>query len=184
MTINRPYAYALLLTLLIVGLIVLYVFEFPYINRTLHGGRLVLGALLTGAILGGFLGYRYRHQAADLTEQVQLYLFFMVLTALFMPLFASLSNRLLSWQPVQQVTVEFVEEDSRFVSLYGLTKDEQMRPNRYYLFFYYQGELFRIQTNTPLATGLEQGDALQLPLKKGLWGFEVAQPEKTDEQRN
>ena len=159
--------------LLVIGLIVLYVFEFRFFDRTLEFNRLFVGSMLLGGVAGFLLGYRFRGAGRELIEKVQLYVFFIVLCALFAPLFGSLSNRLLSWRGTRDVSVEFVNEEPRFASPYGVIIDEPLEANRYYLFFYKDGVLYRIKTDTLHYPDLESGDTIVLPMRRGLWGFDV-----------
>lgn len=172
---NRPYLIALAVTVALLGLIVVYVQEFSVFNRTLHSSRLAVGGLIAGVILGAVLGYRFSRQANDVTERLQVYVFCIVLSALFMPLWASLTNRWFPRQRARPVPVEFIEEQARYVDRFGPIKGEQPKPNRYVSFFYYQGKLYRIQTDTPRFAGHERGDTVLVGMKRGLWGAEVVE---------
>ena len=154
----------------LVGLIALYVLEFDWFNRTFHAKTLVLVSIIAGALLGLGLGYRFREKGEDLTGRVQIYVFFTVLCALFMPLFASLSNRLLSPYPEREVPVEFIGEEGYYANRFGLVKGEMPEPTGYYLFFYHEGELHRITNDRPLFPDQERGDTVRLNMRKGLWG--------------
>ena len=156
-----------------IGLIVLYVFEFEWFNRTIHAGGLVRWSLLAGGLLGLALGYHFREQGEDLTGKIQIYIFFVALCAIFMPLFGSLSNRLLSFQQPAPVNVEFVKEEPYYAALYGLMEEEKEQPTGYYLFFFYQQEIHRIDHKQALFPNREPGDTIPVTLIKGLWGFEM-----------
>ncbi len=162
----------LLITLGIVGLIVLYVFEFEWLNRTFHSRSLVFIFLLLGALVGYLLSKKLRKTGKDWVEKLQLTLLIAVPLALFAPLLGSLSNRLLSFRAEQSIPVELVEEKAYFASIFGVLQDEKVKPTGYRSFFYKDQQLLRLQSKTPLFEGAEQGDTVQLPLKKGLWGFE------------
>ncbi len=162
----------LLITLGIIGLIVLYVFEFEWLNRTFHSGRLVFIFLLLGAIVGYFLSKKFRKTGKDWIEKLQLTLLIAVPLTLFAPLLGSLSNRLLSFRAAHSILVEFVEEKPYFASIFGVLQDEKVKPTGYRSFFYKDQQLIRLQSKTPLFERAVQGDTVQLQLKKGLWGFE------------
>lgn len=154
-------------------LIVLYVFEFKYFNLALGIKPLILGALLFGLLLGLFLGYRFRKSGTDLTERVQIYVFFVFLCVIFMPLFASLSNRLLSFNAIHQEEVEFVEQNASYSSRMGVIKGEHIKPNNYHSFFYRDNQLYRVKTKSPLfSPDQERGDRVSISVQKGLWGIE------------
>ena len=154
-------------------LIVLYVFEFRHFDNTLRVKGLVIASLIVGALLGLLLGIRYRHRGADLTEKVQIFVFFIVISMIFMPLIGNLSNRLLSFRQAVPTEVEFVEERPYLSDRMGVIKGEEIKPTGYYLFFYHQQTLFRIKSKTARFGGLQRGDLIQLDIKKGLWGWQV-----------
>ena len=172
---QHPRITGLIATALILGLVVLYVLEFRYFNRTLGFGRLLWWSLPVGAAVGAALGYRFRKQGGDRLERVQLYVLFIVLCTLFAPLFASLSNRLLSPRAARSVSVEFAGVEPRFSSRFGVMEEEKPAANQFYLFFYYDGQLHRIRTDSLRFPEAERGDTVQLMLKRGLWGKEVVQ---------
>lgn len=172
---KHPRIAGLLITALILGFVVLYALEFHYFNRTLGFGRLLWWSLPVGAAVGAGLGYRFRKQGSSRLERVQLYVFFIVLCTLFAPLFASLSNRLLAPQAARSVPVEFAGVEPRFSSRFGLMEDEKPVANQFYLFFYYDGRLHRIRTDSLRFPEAVRGDTVQLMLKRGLWGKEIVQ---------
>lgn len=157
---------------LIIFLIVLYVFEFSHFNRTLNARRLVVGSLLVGVILGVILGRRFQDSGEDMTEKIQIYVFFIFICGLFMPLFGSLANRLLSFSAATPVPVEFVEEKPFYSSLYGMLRGERARTTGYYLFFYKDQRLHRIENKQPMFPNAQQGDTVAVPVKRGLFGVE------------
>lgn len=161
------------LGLLFILLIVLYVFEFKYFNLSLGIKPLILASLLFGLLLGLFMGYRFRKSAGDLTERVQIYVFFVFIFMIFMPLFASLSNRLLSFRAVQMEEVEFVDQSANYSSRMGLIKGETVKPTGYHSFFYRNNHLYRVKTKQALfSPEQERGDRVAIPIRKGLWGIE------------
>lgn len=170
---RRNYLQAFAIVLAVLGVIALYALEFRYFNRTLHAAALVGWSLLAGALLGALLGYRFRHRAEDQVERVQIYVFFIVLTALFAPLFASLSNRILAPEEPRQVPVEFVKEEGRYANRFGIPEQDSVQADHYFLFFYRDGGIFRIKSETPLFPDKERGDTISIPLQRGLWGYEV-----------
>lgn len=154
-------------------LIILYVFEFPYFSNTFEVQKMVIFAMILGAAFGAFLGYRYQYIAKDSVERFQVYTTFVVLSLIFMPLLVSLSNRLLSFQPIRQEQIEVFQVEARLSERFGVLKDDTVQPNSYYIFFIRDGNLERIKTDQVIFANKEKGDMIQLPIKKGLWGYEV-----------
>lgn len=183
---ERPnYLKAFAVVLLLLGGVVLYALEFRYFNLTLQVRSLVLWSVAAGVVLGAFLGYRYQRKTREQVEKIQIYAFFILLSAVFMPLLGSLSNRLLSLSEIAPVPVEFLQEEARYADRFGITKGDTVRPNEYFLFFYKDGDIHRIKTTTPEFSGKERGDTILLPIRKGLWGYEIVRPDALpDPQRN
>jgi hypothetical protein len=160
------------LGLAFIGLVVLYVFEFPYFHNTFAASILVFYSLIIGLIVGLVLAYFFGGSAKDLTETIQIYVFFVAMAMIFMPLFGSLSNRLLDFNPLELREVEFVEEVPFYSSRYGVLEGEEIKPSGYYSFFYHEARLERIKCNKPLFFESKRGDNVEVFVKRGFWGFE------------
>lgn len=160
----------------LIGLIVLYVLEFDWFNRTITLKPLIIGSLVVGALAGLGTGYRFRALGEDLVGRIQIYIFFTVLCTLFAPLFGSLSNRLLSPFPAREEAVEFIKEEAFYADRFGLIESEKPPPTGYHLFFFYRGELHRIINDHPHFSDRERGDTILLPVRKGLWGVAFVPP--------
>ena len=156
----------------VLALIVFYVLEIYYINRTFKVGWLMGISALVGLAAGGWIAYNLRQTGKDLTEKIELYVFCMLMGAFFAPLLGSLSNRLLSFHPVRQEAVEFVKQEGYKSDRFGILQGEEVELDGYYLFFLRHGKVERITTKIPLPPDIQRGDTLYLPTKKGLWGFE------------
>jgi len=152
---------------------ILYTFEFEHFNRTLHVSTLAMIALLIGAAVGIGLGYRWQKTAEDFVGRIRIYAACIISAMLIMPLLASLSNRLLAFRPAQTIQVEFVEESPRYSSRFGVANDKAATASSCITFFYKESELLRIQTRESYFPNAQRGDMVDLPIKKGLWGFEV-----------
>lgn len=166
------------LILIAVGVLALpiaYTFEINYFNRTLHAAKLVVIAIVIGAIIGTWLGYRLQKGITDVVGKMRMYAVCVIGTILLMPLLLSWSNRVLSFHAVQQVPVEFVEESPRYASRFGVAAGERAQVNYYIIFFYKDQDLLNIHTTKPLFPDATRGDTVSLPIKKGLW-FDVVQP--------
>ncbi|MEM1220526.1 MAG: hypothetical protein AAGH79_16515 [Bacteroidota bacterium] len=157
------------------ALIVVYVFEFSFMNRTLHFRSLALWSLCIGTAIGGTLGWWLGRDKADWVERLQIFVFFVVLLPLFSPLFASLSNRLLSFADVRTVRCEVVECNVFMADRFGRLEGEEPRVDGFYLFFRKEGALHRVELPAHWNPGVEviPGSPLNLRFKPGLWGKEI-----------
>jgi hypothetical protein len=89
------------------------------------------------------------------------------------PLAGSLSNRLpAADQPIADTTVEVHLEEAYYSLRFGKIKGTKPQPSGYRAFFYYRGQLTKVQVSNPLFPGKRRGDEAVLPLKTGFWGFE------------
>jgi len=164
------YASYVAIVLAVLGLIILYVQEFKHFSRLLNPGYLVWGAVIFGALFGAFWGYRFRQRAEDLTERIQIYVFFILISIFFMPLFASLSNRLLAYAPVQQEQAELFQANAYISRAFGLIEGENTDPSGYNVFFVYQNELYKVSVEELWFETTEEGAQIPLPVQRGLWG--------------
>ncbi len=172
----RSYLLAVGATLLLLGLIVLYALEFRYFNLLLSPGKLVLWSLILGLLLGILAGIFFSRQVSGKLERAQIIIFISVLTAIFMPLFASLANRWLAYQPLRLESVELEREEPFFADRFGLIEGEQPEPTGYLLFFYRKGRLHRLRYDEAHFPGRQRGELISLPLRRGFLGFDLAVP--------
>ncbi len=166
------YLFYLGIFVLILVLFVLYGFEITHFNRTFQARQMALWSLVVGISLGLLISLRFIKTAEDVTEKVQIILIFTIGIATFMPLFASLSNRLLSFHDTKAIPVEFVESEAYVSGRFGLIEGENIKPNGYRTYFYRDSKLQRVLTEEPLFPDAERGDTVNLSVKKGLWGIE------------
>jgi len=161
----------------LLGLIVLYAMEFSHFSRMLHPGRLVLGSVVFAVALGAFLGYRFRHRADDLTERIQIYVFFILLSIFFIPLFGSLSNRLLAYRPVNVEEAELFRSEAYISRTFGLLEGESIEPTGHNVYFIFENELYKVNVEDLWFEKAKEGDTIPLPLRRGFWGIRYVQPE-------
>jgi len=159
------------------GLVVLYAFEFQHFSRMLYPQRLVWSAIAVGAVLGLLIGYRFRHRGEDLTERIQIFVFCAVICMVFMPLFASLSNRLLAYRPVQNEQAELFRTEAFISRNFGLLEGESLEPTGYDVFFIYQNELYKVSVPELWFEKTKEGATIPLPLQQGFWGITFVQPQ-------
>jgi hypothetical protein len=164
-----------LFALFLIGLIVLYAFEFEWFERTINFPLLAKLSLLAGLLAGLAWGQKYAKQEFGLTEKIQVYIYFCAMCMVFSPLAASLTNRLIPLHSVREVTVDYVSQEAYYASRVGLLKGETMKPTGYRLRFYYRQKIRAIDGPKPFPVQLKRGEETPLRIRTGLWGFEVVQ---------
>lgn len=155
----------------IILLIALYAKESEHFNRTLDAGLLVRNSVLTGLAAGTAAGLFAVRRSKSQEDRLPVFLLCFFFCALFAPLLGGMSNRVFAGEAVP-VSVEVHLEEAFSKPRFGLLKSEKTPASGYHSFFYLDGRLRKIQSNTPVFSGKRRGDTVQLPFKKGLWGFD------------
>jgi len=156
----------------IMTVIVLYVFEVKHLLKTFNLSSMALIAMLLGAIAGAALGYSVSGNTKTSLERMQIIIMITVFGALAMPLFASLSNRLLGSE-VQNEKVEFTKLDPIMEAKFDMPTE--LKPDAYFLYFVRNQEIEKLKVREPHYKGTKRGARIDLPIIKGLWGYDVAQ---------
>ncbi len=177
MNIKNYKVVAWTLVSLLVLIIVLYVFEFDHIGNTISVEGLIKMSLLIGLLIGLGIGWRMQNKGKEQVDRIRIWTASIVFSLFFAPLIGSMTNRLLPRSGIKHKTVEFIEEKAFAASAYGFLKGEKIEPDGCYLFVYYEGAIHRLKRKKCSYTGLNQGDEIQLPVKKGLWGYEFVENE-------
>ena len=165
------YIYAIAGLVVVIGLIVLTVFEFPHFSNTLHVKSLVIISLLIGALIGAFLGWRFSRSVFDLLDKVKIILIMTVFCMIFMPTLASLSNRLFTNKPIIEQPAQLVKLEEYRSDRFGHYLGQDPEPTGYFTTVVLGNELFRIRSKKNIFAGAQRGDTLLVPIRKGLWGY-------------
>jgi hypothetical protein len=158
--------------LLFVGVFTAYAFEFQWIENTFDAAELIWKSIVAGVLAGLSLGWYLRKKAGDLVGQIRLWSACLLLAAFFAPLLGSLTNRLFSPYPVQMQPYELWEEKPYAAELYGFLEGEKIEPDGYYIFIVTNGTIKRFDSKIQRFKDMQRGQIVELPIKKGLWGFE------------
>jgi len=165
----------LLVVLVLIGLIVLYVFEFWWMDNTIGVEALVLYSLVAGALAGAALGWWLGRRVEDYYDRFRIVVISSFLAAVFAPLLGSLSNRLLGG-PVEWRELEVVRVEQYAQSRLGFMKGEQVQPDGYYLFAFHGRGLERFRFRRLPEPLPRRGQKIRVPVRQGFWGFEVVLP--------
>ena len=163
---------AFIAVLFFFGLIWLYTREFPVFSNTIGAKSLVLGSLLAGALAGSGLLYALRHRLTPWGNHLPEVCTILAFSILFAPLFGSLLNR--AGGGKQEQSFEFISEQPYLSSNYGLLKGEKIKPTGYLLYVREGKCILRFQYKSqPYYPITKPGEAVLLPVHKGLLGFRV-----------
>ncbi|MFZ4633779.1 MAG: hypothetical protein ACOYNO_06190 [Saprospiraceae bacterium] len=163
---------AFLAVLALFAVVWLYTREFHVLSNTIAGNRLVWGALSFGALFSVALIWFFRQRFKPWEKhRPEVFLLFFSLT-LIMPLLASLLNR--SGGAIQHRSFVFLSEKPFAEAGYGVLKGEVLKPTGYFLLVKdHAGNAHRFrykqQAYYPMT---KAGEAVLLPMRKGLLGFE------------
>lgn len=158
----------------LLGTIVLYVLEFQWFQNYFGAKKLVVGAIVAGLVLGVLLGFLLRKKAREQVEKIQVWAACIILPTLFMPLFASLANRLFAEQ-AKPTKVVFWEEKAYLQSRYGQIKGERPEPSGFYVFVIKDEGMVRLESDKPVFPLTQKGDTVEIPIRHGLLGFDFAE---------
>ncbi len=154
--------------------IVIYALEVKYFNNTFGVGSLVRRAVVVGALLGVVLGFLLTRNKPDmeLLLKFQLWVAVIIGCIVIMPLLASLSNRLLSFQPAQPIPVELVRVEGFYANRFGLPEGQAPSADGYYVFFIKDNQLERLKYAAHPFPGAQAGEVVDIPVKTGLWNYD------------
>lgn len=151
--------------------VILYVFEFRQFEQLLNTRLFLIITASIGALIGIGLSWKFQSNGSDLTDKVQIYVFFILICAIFTPLWASITNRVLAFGAERIEKVEFWEQNAYYSSRGGLIKGEKLKPTGYYTFLLRDSELIRLETKNLIYLGKQRGDSVDLTIKKGFLGM-------------
>lgn len=161
------------LAFLVVVVIVLYVVEFDHIGNTLFAFGLIGKSLLHALLIGIYLGWRFQSKGKEQVDKIRIWAASVLLSLFFAPMVGSMSNRILSFSKIKFQPFEFIEEKAFASSAYGFLKGEKIEADGCYLFVYYEGAIHRLKRKHCIYWDRKRGDIINLPTKKGLWGYEI-----------
>ena len=174
---RSPYFKGILSAFLIFIVIILYSIEFNYLSNTFNAAKLLLVAFVIGSIAGIYAGSRLKVYGKNSEEKVAYFVIPLLGSILIAPLLVSMTNRLLSFHPVEKETVEFVASQGFGMKRFGVRKDDLMEADGYHLWFLRDGDVVRIKSENQLFAGNVKGDLIQIPVQKGLLGFSFVMPQ-------
>ncbi len=165
--------------LAIIGIMTIYVFEITHLSNTLDAGNMVWKSILIGLLIGLVIGKRLLNPYAELVDKIRTWTINLFIPILFLPLIASLTNRIFAIGEVKLTQFEYIEELAFSSSAYGFLKDEKVKPTGCYLFVFHNGEIKRFKQSTCKYWGTKRGEMINLKVARGLWGYDIVIVEQT-----
>ena len=162
--------------LLILGLPVLYAFELEYFPRYTNISAFLIFAFTAGLFSGSGIAYFFRNRANNATETMQIYIFCIITSLIFSPLFFSLVNRILPLNTYKK-EVQIINVEQRISSRFGAKKGEKLVSNQLKISYLKEGKRFDYTTKSMVLKDAKRGDFVEVEFKKGLLGFEYILPE-------
>jgi hypothetical protein len=170
-TTGRTQIIAILIAFTLIGLMIFYVLEFHWIGNTFNAKKLVFWSFGLGLVAGIFISRYYTKSIEDSYDRMRISILIIFLFTLFGPFLGSLTNRLLSFQEIENQQFKFFDEKP--IADLQIVSTEKTKPEAYFVFFMRNGKVERVKTSQRLFEGVEKGTTIQLPVKKGLFGFEI-----------
>ena len=168
---RSEYAKGILGTVLLLGLVVGYTFEFKHFSNTFGIESLVARALGVGFVIGLLGGFNFSKKENDPVEKMKMFFIFIFLGLLIFPLLASWVNRVLA-SNVRMESVELQEQQVFSQSRFGQLESKE-EPDGCYLFFIKNKKLERIKTKHLLfPKETPKGTIVEIPIRKGGLGYE------------
>ncbi len=164
------------ISVFILCLPVLYAFELEYFPRYTNTSTLIIFALIAGLVGGTDLAFLFKNKAKDATETMQIFVFFIITSLIFSPLFFSLTNRILPISSYEK-EVQIIYVEHRISSRFGIKKGEKIQPNLLKISYLSEGKSFDYTTKSMALQNAKKGDFVKLKFKRGLLGFEYSLPE-------
>ncbi len=162
-----------LVVFLLGGLVVELPFSMNYLQARSFWRSSVATGILVGIVAGGIMLWRKWPQLKDVVAKMQLFSAIFITICISTPLILSWVNRMGVGASAAEPTSIIVEsQQARFSSRFGSSRLQKPQANQYLLFFYREGQLYRIQDDQPFFPDVETGDTLTLNIAMGRLGYE------------
>jgi hypothetical protein len=153
--------------------IYLFAAEMLYFSNTFGINNLLFRGGALGGILGGIFAYFFsKGDEMDSVDLMKTYIGCIITGAIiFVPL-SSWSNHAFAGSGKRDVPVVFIEERGSMAKQFGVVKGQESEATMYYTDIMKDNKLARLRSTTSMFKGVAAGTKVQLPLKKGFWGYD------------
>ncbi len=157
--------------IVLMGMIVLYVFEIKHFDRVMNTWLLITYALVFGVLAGVALGRRLSRDVTEEFEKMRIYVIMIALCIVFLPLLVNLANRLLDFRTPEIKTVSLESVEPYISERFGVLKGEEVKTAGYKIVFVMDKEVIQIKSKTNPFEGYQPGDSAEVLLHRGLLGI-------------
>jgi hypothetical protein len=154
------------------GVIYGYAQESAYFSNTFNSKYLFFRALGVGVLVGLAFFYFFKNAATDALERFQIGAILVVLGMFVLPFLAMWSNHFFSDKGPLSIKVIFQRDEPIRTGRFGISKGKLPEIDAFYTYFIRNGEIDRVRSKQQLFRGIELGTEVELPIRKGLWGFD------------
>lgn len=167
----------IIIGLIILGMVAAYTQELPIMMNYLQVGTFWQTGLLIGLLVGIatllFLFFRTNLVPDDVVAKMRWSSSIIFTSLLLCPLFLSWTNRLgIPKENAQAIPVIFESELARFTSRFGNPNGVKQQANQFILFFFKDGQLYRVNGPHPFFPGAQTGDTIPLKINSGRWNYQ------------
>ena len=150
-------------------LIFLYVVEFDYLVNTIHVTKLVFNSFLLGCIAAAFIVWSFA-KGMKLFEVFMLSVGLIVLSAIVMPLFGSLTNRMLGDRDAIKKTYPLLKIEARSEQPFGILDSTSIQMDGHQIVIQLPDgeESLYLKNHVSFEAS---DDSIILSVKRGFWGF-------------
>jgi hypothetical protein len=154
------------------GVIYGYAHESAYFSNTFDSTYLFFRALGLGAALGLVGYFFYKNAATDALERFQIGAILVVLGMFVLPFFAIWTNHFFAPKYPLSMPVVFQRDEAIRTGRFGISKGKLPEIDAFYTYFLRNSDIDRVRSKQQLFRGVASGTAVELPIKKGFWGFD------------
>jgi ABC-type transport system involved in multi-copper enzyme maturation permease subunit len=150
-----------------------YAFQIPVFSNTFDSMYLFFRALLFGGVVGFVVGRFLKDRSELPEEKIGIMLGCIFASCIIFPLIAIVSNKNITLGETTNIKVKYMRTEQLITSRFGVVKNMSDNVDAVYTHFIRDGEAMRIRTKKPIFDDVEKGAEVEIPIKKGLWGFYV-----------
>jgi hypothetical protein len=157
------------------GIIYGYVTQVPYFSNTFGIQYLFFRFLFLGVLIGGIVGWFLSKKGETGIERAQIIIASILLCAAIAPLKGIYINHAFADDTPLSKKVIFEKEEALRTSRFGVRKNAIPEPDAYYVHFNMDNTMQRIRSKNPSFKNIEKGTEIELPVKKGILGFDFVE---------